>query len=444
MLNTQTTVRYEIKKEMKKQGYNLNSFSLASGINRGVLSATITSPDSKSISVNQLDKMTEALNKPPGWLYGLFIKELFAHSLKPNWRKIRPLLLNCIAIQKYEWVTTIIDSIIHKPEYTDQLFDLAEQLNNHSTSKASLLIYTGLIHRGQSLYPETLSICHYRMFANLIRERIGSNAVAMSRFMPFLNSLPDRHQLDALVLINNVYYTMQDWDKLNQYGLQLADLVNRLYTRALHSRSKTYIPPLQPLVYYYGQAYIAQFTAHEYTQNYEKAYDCISKFSDVSWFQIISEGTEDTIKRLALLAEFNTHCIRLLEGDFSHLQNYMNLIIQHPKEALVAIHMIVKSANLHNRNVDQALNVFHDTIYPDDLVQYITHCTQHNIDGGLTRYINLYYQLAIYHFNQGTYSATLEQILLKLQDLLNEYDYTRILDCLDLLKTLRSIPKMET
>lgn len=444
MFKTKTTVRYEIEKEMKKQGYNLNSFSLASGINRGVLSATITNLNAKSISVNQLDKMTEALGKPRGWLYGLFIKELFAPPSKPNWRKIRPLLLNCIAIQKYDWINAIINSIIHKPEYLDHLFHFAEQLNKHATCKAPILIYTGLIHTKQALHQDILSICHYRIFANSIHERIGSNAVAMSRFMPFLNNLPDQHQLDALVLINNVYYTMHDWDKLNQYGIQLADLVDRMYTQALNSRSKTCIPPFKPLVYYYGQAYIAQFTAHEYTQNYEQAYNCISKFSDVSWFKIISDGTEDTIRRLSLLAEFNTHCIHLLEGDFSQLQNYMDLIVQHPKEALVAIHMIVKSANLHNHNVDHALIVFHDTIYPPDLIQYITSCTQNNIDGGLTRYINLYYQLAIYHSNQGTYSVTLERILLKLQELLKEYDYTRILDCLDLLKKLRSIPKMET
>lgn len=60
---------------------------------------------------------------------------------------------------------------------------------------------------------------------------------------------------------------------------------------------------------------------------------------------------------------------------------------------------------------------------------------------GVSRYINLYYQLALYQCNKGIYDDKLEKILLALESTVTKYNKSRILDCLELFKKLRMISK---
>ncbi|WIM39963.1 helix-turn-helix transcriptional regulator [Paenibacillus sp. PK4536] len=63
------TVRSHIEQELQDKKINLTQFEKISGINRGVLSATLNSNPPRSISINQLDRMAAALDRPEGWLY---------------------------------------------------------------------------------------------------------------------------------------------------------------------------------------------------------------------------------------------------------------------------------------------------------------------------------------------------------------------------------------
>ncbi|MDQ1236042.1 transcriptional regulator with XRE-family HTH domain [Paenibacillus sp. SORGH_AS306] len=72
------TLITELESEMHKQGYSLSHFSKVSGINRGILSATLNGNPPKLMSITQLDTMVKALGKPESWLYELFIEQCFS------------------------------------------------------------------------------------------------------------------------------------------------------------------------------------------------------------------------------------------------------------------------------------------------------------------------------------------------------------------------------
>jgi hypothetical protein len=66
------TIRAELDSYLQQKGLSLAQFGQLAGMNRGIVSAIVTG--NKSMSVNQLDLITEAMDLPEGYFYDLFIE----------------------------------------------------------------------------------------------------------------------------------------------------------------------------------------------------------------------------------------------------------------------------------------------------------------------------------------------------------------------------------
>lgn len=439
-MNHRITVRDELEKEIAAQGHSLSHFSNISGINRGILSATLNGNPPKPISIKQLDQMTHALGKEEGWLYEQFMNECFEDG-KANWRRVRSLLVRCVELGNQLLIAQTLHLLMEDISYLTNIFEFAEDLTQEGKTLSALPFYQCIIEHERQSYSERMAISHYRIFRQSINKDIENNLLLAIQFSPYRDKLPLALTIDALLQLIIICYGTQDWILGEQYADELIYLIQITIEQQKKKNTFNSLDTPFTLVYYYAHSYSMKFVAKEYTAKYDEALLCIDKFADLSWFPGLDEAGLHEVERFKLFAIFNRHNIELLQGDFSRLDQYIELTEQHPKEMLASLHMALKAANMHNYDVDLVINKFSDIIYPDDLIQYINEHTEYTEQTGVSRYINLYYQLALYQCNKGTYDDKLEKILLALESTVTKYNKSRILDCLELFKKLRLISK---
>lgn len=66
------TIRAELGRYLKQEGLSITQLGHIAGINRGIVSGIVSG--NSSISVNQLDRITEAMGLPEGYFYDLYIE----------------------------------------------------------------------------------------------------------------------------------------------------------------------------------------------------------------------------------------------------------------------------------------------------------------------------------------------------------------------------------
>ncbi|WP_046212755.1 hypothetical protein [Paenibacillus wulumuqiensis] len=439
------TLRTELEQEIARQGYSLSSFSNASGINRGILSATLNGNPPKPMSINQLDRMGAALGKPEGWLYEQFIEESFTEG-KANWRRIRPLLLRCMELHRNDLIERTLYLLMEDPNHIGHVFELAEEQVQAGFAVETVPLYTCVVENERNYQSERLAISQYRIFRASIGHNIEDNLKAALIFEPFRNRLPDYLKMDALLKLAIINYTIRNWDSVIRLSQELYQLSSRVHQEKLQAKSKKKefrMPPTErPLVVYYGQSQLMQFVANEYLEDYETARIHLEQFSDLHWFE--DDHPENTMytERFKFFGMFNELNLEILTGDGSKLKEYFELLKKYPQETLPSLLIIIKAANHHGYDIDHFLTYFDDIIYPADILDYLRSNQKdrrpyYDISVDITRYVNIYYQLAIYHCNRKTYDKKLEKILYALESSVEKYNRGRIMDCLNLFKKLR-------
>jgi transcriptional regulator with XRE-family HTH domain len=446
-----TTLRHELEAEIARQGYSLSSFSKASGINRGILSSTLNGSPPKPMSINQLDKMVQTLNKPEGWLYEKFAQECFNESGKTNWRRVRPLLLRCIELDRNDLISRILGLLMEDPNHISHVFELAEELYDPQQESSAIVLYRCVIENERNYQSERLAISQYRIFRAALSHNIENNLRAALAFEPFRTQLPVHLKLEALLKLGNIFYTVQDWDVTGQYGKELHELAKRAYDYRQSSHRKGYQPkalPLEePLVYYYGQGLTLRFSAHKYHERYEEARQLLDQLANLDWFNDAHATNNYYIERFRFFTSFNRLSIEMLSGNSAALPEYAALLRAHPEEALTGLHAILQAANKHDFNVDTMLEEHENVLYPFEIVgDAATGYTYTAAFEGfrdesivISRYVNVYYELAIYYCNRKIYDQRLENILLALETTIVKYNRGRIIDCLNLFKKLREL-----
>lgn len=446
-----TTLRHELEAEIARQGYSLSSFSKASGINRGILSSTLNGSPPKPMSINQLDKMVQTLNKPQGWLYEKFAQECFNESGKTNWRRVRPLLLRCIELDRNDLISRTLGLLMEDPNHISHVFELAEELSAAGQDSSAIVLYRCVIENERNYQSERLAISQYRIFRAALGHNIENNLRAALAFEPFRNQLPVQLKLEAILKLGNIFYTVQDWDITGQYGKELHELAKRVYDYRQSSQRKGYQPkalPLEePLVYYYAQGLTLQFSAFKYHERYDEARQILDQLAHLDWFDDAHVANQEYIERFHFFTSFNRLGVELLSGNDAALEDYAVLLRTHPEEALTGLHAILQAANKHDFNVDFILEEHENVLYPFEIIGDAT--TGYTYTAAfegfkdesivISRYVNVYYELAIYYCNRKIYDQRLENILLALETTIVKYNRGRIIDCLNLFKKLREL-----
>ncbi|MCL9661681.1 hypothetical protein L2089_13355 [Paenibacillus hunanensis] len=419
------SVRYELKTELVRQGYTLSSFSKISGVNRGVLSSTLSDPPTKSLSMNQLNQMSEALHLPVGWLYKQYAEELIKDIEHVSWRKVKDLLTHCLILNKVSLIKMMLDALKDKTAYVNYIFELAEEVIEQGSQADLQMFYQYVLDYESNPHTERFAVSQYRLFRANLGLDLQQNFKAMIQFAPYRHTLPLYLKLDALAQLIHVSYALKDWEVLNEYGKELVNTANLAYkekSKQSHISTKKHE---RPLIVYFGKGYTAQFIKWEHSGNYEEAKKLIPYYEDLSWVTKVDPlDTESriSVEKHAIYAKCNRYNLELLQGNYSALKPYVDYLEFFPEEHPASLTIIIKASNMHKWDIDEILEKYHHIIYPSNILDYLQRITSYSMIVEINRYINIYYELALYYFERKKNKDDLEHILSVLKSNIEKYN----------------------
>lgn len=247
----------------------------------------------------------------------------------------------------------------------------------------------------------------------------------MIQFAPYRHTLPLYLKLDALAQLIHVSYALKDWEVLNKYGKELVNTANLAYkekSKQSHISTKKHE---RPLIVYFGKGYTAQFIKWEHNGNYEEAKKLIPYYEDLSWVTKVDPlDTESriSVEKHAIYAKCNRYNLELLQGNYSALKPYVDYLEFFPEEHPASLTIIIKASNMHKWDIDEILEKYHHIIYPSNILDYLQRITSYSMIVEINRYINIYYELALYYFERKKNKDDLEHILSVLKSNIEKYN----------------------
>jgi hypothetical protein len=197
---------------MKQRYLNISRFEEMTGINAGTMSSLLNG--NRVMAVNQLDRITAALELPECHFYEQYIHE-YLNEASPNWRRIKPFLYRCAELNKPDCLkqtaTLLMDHLVYSP----LLFDTAEDLFRDDKDAVAAILYQCVAESETRQHSERLALCHYRLFLLRIRDhKQAENLRAATQFEIYVDRLDEIDQLDALKELANIYRSFNPWRRL--------------------------------------------------------------------------------------------------------------------------------------------------------------------------------------------------------------------------------------
>ncbi|MGG4219002.1 transcriptional regulator [Paenibacillus jamilae] len=356
------TIRAELDRYLQQEGMSLTQFGHIAGMNRGIVSAIVSG--NKSMSVNQLDLITEAMGLPEGHFYDLFIENyIIDHPL--NMRRIEPLLFRCAELDKLEAIRRVVGAIMDNLLYSPKLFEIAEELLSQGRQAAALLLYEGVAEAERYQHSERLAVCQYRIFTIQIGDDQSQNLKAATLFEPFVERLDEIEQLDALKDLANVYRSLRKWDKVEEVARTMRAKAEVHYSFVHNEKHKDGTPEKKtrgPLFGYIAYADLLCASVCEARSDYEQALQYTYAYADLDWVKEDDEDTQYWMNLFSQWAEGNIFVNKLLSGDVSVLPDYVEYIAAtsnaNENEKLSKLLNIMIAANRYDIDVDDVLSRF--------------------------------------------------------------------------------------
>ncbi|MFS8212276.1 helix-turn-helix domain-containing protein [Paenibacillus polymyxa] len=408
------TISAEFEDYLKQNDMTLSQFAEYSGVHQRTLSNWIT--QHRPVSVQQLDRITAAMDLPEGYFYDLYI-ENYIIDLSPNFRRIEPLLYRCAELDKLDAIRRMVGHIMDNPLYATRLFDVAEALFEQGRHAAALPLYENVAEVEKYQHSERLATCQYRIFSIQVGDDQSRNLKAATLFEPFVERLDEIDQLDALKDLANVYRSLRLWDRLDVTARKMRDKAEIQYTLE-HQQKKRKPAELEkrlsrPLFVYITYSDLLCASVYEAKGDYEQALQYTYAYANLDWVKETDEDTLHWIKQFQDWAEGNIYTYKLLSGDISVLNNYVEYIAASPdaseKEMVTKLLNIMMAANRFQVDVDEVLKQFEAEI--DSITQQQPSAdmyTHQVVPEQLTRFK---YELAKYYLNKGNYSYGFKNLL---------------------------------
>ncbi|MEK4734452.1 transcriptional regulator [Paenibacillus sp. FSL L8-0641] len=396
-----TTIRAELENFMKQNELNITQFGLVAGINPGTVSGIVTG--NRTLSVQQLDRITATLGHPKGHFYKNYIEE-FLSATTPNIRRVRPLLYNCAELNMLDCIEQVVILLMEKLTYGDALFTIAEDFFQQGKFAASIILYESVAVGEKKQHSERLALCQYRIFMAKQGDDHVRNLEAANQFEPYVERLNEVDQLEALRNLANIYLSLRQWDKLDKWASVMdykAQIQYRLTYHQERKKKRTPKRPIRPLFYYIAYSNLLHACVCEAKGDYERTLQYIRTYGDVSWVVETSEDAQHWKQLFQEWAEANFYVIKLLSGDGSVISDYVTYIESKKDETLIALCNIFEAANRYHINVDNVIQRF-----KLEITEYIKQHPEsvydpQNISDQLIR---LLYELAHYCLNRAMYS----------------------------------------
>ncbi|MCP3743156.1 transcriptional regulator [Paenibacillus sp. A3M_27_13] len=400
------TIRAELEQYLKQEGLSMMEFGHIAGMNRGIVSSIVSG--NKSMSVNQIDRITEAMGLPEGHFYVLFI-ENYIIDHPPNMRRIEPFLFRCAELDKLDAIRRVVGAIMDNLLYSPKLFEIAEELLAQGRHAAALLLYEGVAEAEKYQHSERLAVCQYRIFTIQIGDDQSRNHKAAILFEPYVERLDDLEQLDALKDLANVYRSLRKWDKVEEMARQMrgkAEVQYSIKHQQKNRKNREHEKETRnPLFGYIAYADLLCASVCEAQGDYQQALQYTYAYADLDWVKEDDEDTKHWINLFSQWAVGNTYVYKLLSGEISLLNDYVEYIATtsaaNENEKLSKLLNVIIAANQFSIDVDNILKRFETLI--------ATFSQQPSSDDMYTRqvipdYIAWFgYELGFYYLYRGKY-----------------------------------------
>ncbi|APB69068.1 XRE family transcriptional regulator [Paenibacillus polymyxa] len=393
------TIRAELEKFLMQKDMSKTEFGHIAGLNPGTVSGIVTG--NRSISVNQLDRITLAMELPADHFYDRYVEECVEEA-PLNWRRISPFLYRCVELDRLDCLQRVVFLLLDNLIYPPLLFEVAEDIFKDGHNEAAAFLYKNVAESEKQQHSERLAVCQYRLFKLTIGKDQAINLKAATLFEPFIGRLNEMEQLDGLKDLVNVYRSLSQWDKVYIFAEEMGRLGKIQYVLA-HNPKREKQQSLEqlsrPLFVYIAYSDLMCANACDAKGNYVQGLEHIRAYTDLSW---VKERDPDTLHWLGLFqrwAKINTYVNKLMSGDSSVLPEYVEYMAgeQHIFAELLNV---IEAANRYNIDVDHILQRFESQIAayrePSSADMY----TQQVLP---EEYVRFWYKLAKYSLNKGRY-----------------------------------------
>ncbi len=414
----QRSLRAEVERHIRENGYSLHRLGELTGIHEGSLSEILNGDPPRAMTIGHLDAMAAAFGHAPGWLYELYPEECLSEG-KISRPRLIPYLVRCAEIGKQDCIDATVSQLLEHPKNISILFSVAEQLFEKGKRTESVPFYEAVIENEKDSFSHHFVISQYRLFRAVQGTNCDENWNAVIRYEPYRKRLPEPYQLDALLHLANVCYTLRKWQDVEKYADELRELATIVYEDELRKRQndKTSEPLTteRHLVVYYGQGFLLKAVALKNLGMYEEAKRYVEGYADLSWFEIQEENARAEIEKFRIWAKANSFSLDMYTGNVGVLHDYLLFLDDHPSEVLPGLVTILKSANEFDFPVESVLERFSAII--DRFGEY-----QDTIR--IIHHLHFRYQLAAYYFRNGKFSAGLDETLrsLVLSERVKDFD----------------------
>ncbi|ODB58016.1 helix-turn-helix transcriptional regulator [Paenibacillus polymyxa] len=440
------TIRAELDRYLQQEGLSLTQFGHIADMNRGAVSAIVTG--NKPLSVNQLDRITEAMGLPEGHFYDLFI-ENYIIDHPPNMRRIEPFLFRCAELDKLDAISRVVGAIMDNLLYSPKLFEIAEELLKQGRHAAALLLYEGVAEAEKYQHSERLAVCQYRIFTIQVGDDQSRNLKAATLFEPFVERLDEIEQLDALKDLANVYRSLRKWDKVEEVARIMRVKAEIQYTlkheQKSRERNESTKKLTRPLFVYISYSDLLCASVYEAQGDYQQALQYTYAYANLDWVKETDDDTQHWVSLFKSWAEGNTYVYKLLSGDISVLQDYVEYIDAAEdttqEDRVIQLLNIMIAANRYKINVNDIIKRFETDI---------ASLSQHSSSDMYTQQVVpdyfawCGYELAYYYLNQGIYSDGFKHLMYSLVSYHTLNNETYFINCMGLFLHFREYAVPET
>ncbi|MMZ47098.1 hypothetical protein D1872_87290 [compost metagenome] len=402
MYNTTTTILTEITKHMKDHDLILSDLAREAEMNPGTMSSIING--NRTLSVDQLDRITKAMGLPVGYYYERYVSEYLTEA-NPNWRRMSPFIHNCAKLNKLDCIHDVVNLLMDKLGYSESLFELAEELFREGLYEAATILYENVALSEKKQYSERLAMCQYRLFQTRQGDNQEKNYEAAVQFEIYVDRLDEIEQLDALKDLANTYRSLRKWDKVELFAKALGDKAKIQYNMEQQrhpSKKENAKKPSFPLFAYWAFSHLLRAEVCEAHKDYEKALQHTYTYGDLSWVKETDETTLKWKMRYKEWSKANTYVNKLHAGEIAVLADYVTFFSSRKEELLSGLDNILEAANRYHLNVDHILNQFQTEILA--LLDKPECVGTYNQQLVIERYVHFANELAVYYFNKNNFA----------------------------------------
>ncbi|MFM9278280.1 helix-turn-helix domain-containing protein [Paenibacillus jiagnxiensis] len=436
-------LRSEITSYLERSNCSLQDFSKLTGLNKGTLSAILRYRDPKPLSLKALDAITEAMGHPAGWLYPLYLDECL---IDQKWKlsRVKAYLLSCARLGRTDCITAALPLILDDLSSIPVIFAAGEELYKEGEMEQAALFYEAVAESEQFQHSERLAVSHYRLFHIHTETDQEESLRAAIRFDPFRKRLPEDDQLDALLQLINVYYSLNQWERVLELTDELSSFTTSIYTydydRQAYDENER--KTKYPLVVYYGYAYLMKAAVYDKLKKYAEAKRFTEKYADLSWFKGLGPAGWQEVDRFKTWAKANMLAYELMLGKADIMWEYIRHIEHDPDEILPALEKIMGAANEFNLDVDLILHYFKGQIESYTDSQNVTNSYYHK-QFSMERFVNFCYETSLYYFQRSNFENGVKFILQSLSSAIRMNNKAGFIKCVTLFEEYRGCIRVE-